>query len=143
MAENMYSFELNVIDSSAEEIVKTARNEITASIKQANSIPKSLYTEESYQALSDALTIAKALRDSTDKNLLIAANNLLSNAINSLVKKDEVGETTTPAETDTQQATDATTQEAKGCGSSLTASALIVGTVMTFGMFLSIKKKDE
>ena len=89
------------------------------------------------------MTIAKALRDSTDKNLLIAANNLLSNAINSLVKKDEVGETTTPAETDTQQATDATTQEAKGCGSSLTASALIVGTVMTFGMFLSIKKKDE
>ena len=115
--------------------------EIDAKLAEIENLVKADYTEESWQKLVDAKNAVNALKSDRMATEEDAAKVLadLTAAIAGLAKAEEPTEEPKATE-DNAGATEPT--EKSGCGSFVTASALVVSVVAVLGCAVVLKKKD-
>ena len=116
--------------------------EIDAKLAEIENLVKADYTEESWQKLVDAKNAVNALKSNRMATEDDAAKVLadLNAAVAGLAKAEEPTEA--PKATADNAGDTEPTDDASGCGSFVTASALVVSVVAVLGCAVVLKKKD-
>ena len=116
--------------------------EIDAKLAEIENLVKADYTEESWQKLVDAKNAVNALKSNRMATEDDAAKVLadLNAAVAGLAKAEEPTEA--PKATADNSGDTEPTDDASGCGSFVTASALVVSVVAVLGCAVVLKKKD-
>ncbi len=129
-------------------------------IKEAESLTKEDYTEKTWNAMTEKLTIAKAAQSETNQQEVNAAADVLKAAIQALKKAPVKIESDEEDKTDQTDSTDATDQteavddpitdvptepaeEESGCGSAITATAVVSCVLISLGAGIAFKKKED
>ncbi len=141
--------------------------EIDAKIAEAEGLTKADYTSISFLRVTNALADAKAALDQEKQSVVNEALAALVNALDRLDAKSTGGSTndggdnndgatndgatnngatnnggTTNAATDAPAASDAAEEEG-GCGSAISAAAVVLTTVLALGTGVAFKKKED
>ncbi len=132
----------------------TALNE---AIAKAEALDETEYTEESWAVLLEKLSFAMIQTSGKYQATVDNATNGLNDAIAALEKlpadetpdedpgetpNEDPGATEAPIATDAPTATDEVEEEG-GCGSAITATAVVLTTVLALGVGFAFKKKED
>ena len=116
-------------------------------IAAAEKLIKEEYTDKTWSMLSVALSLAKSALSKVDQAIVDSATKALNDAIATLEKITGEDTDSTPDESDSESASEATAdnsgniEQTEGCGSAIAASAVVLATVLTLG--LGLKKKED
>ena len=127
--------------------------ELDKLIADVAAMNKDEYTSNSFLRVENAVNDAKELRETATRQSQInavvekikAQMDRLEKKSNSKKDQDEENPTTDPTEPDAPAATDALVVEEmkSGCGSAITATAVVLATVAALGAGVSFKKKED